>query len=62
MNIQSSQRKRPRETAEVDAVVDAPTVIDRDVEPIVRDKSYYRENGDCVILVRRALFKVGEFR
>ncbi|KAF9483621.1 hypothetical protein BDN70DRAFT_873705 [Pholiota conissans] len=61
MVTQSSQRKRPRETAEVNAAVDAPTVVDRDVEPIVRDNNCYRENGDCVIPVGRMLFKIHRF-
>jgi hypothetical protein len=55
MDTEESPRKRKRDAAA------ASIPVDPDPKPIVRDEVYYREDGDCVILVDRVLFKVREF-
>lgn len=53
-------RKRPRTDA-ISENIDPPDTIAGNIqveEPIVRDGMYYREDGDCAILVGRVLFKV----
>jgi hypothetical protein len=63
METQEGPRKRKRSdavTEDADATA-ASIPADLDAEPIVRDEIYYRENGDCVILVGRVLFKVREY-
>jgi hypothetical protein len=59
MDNQEGPRKRRRSDAgieDIDAAADS-VEISSDDEPIVRDKEYYLEDGDCVILVGRVLFK-----
>jgi hypothetical protein len=40
-----------------DLEVDANQVNLDDMEPVVRDAVYYKEDGDCVLLVGKVLFK-----
>jgi hypothetical protein len=59
MNNQKGPRKRRRSDAGTDnigAAADSVKISSND-ESIVRDKVHYREDGDCVILVGRVLFK-----
>jgi hypothetical protein len=61
--METHSPKQQRSDAEVDATTGStiPVVSETVEKPIVRDEVYYREMGDCVILVDTVLFKVRIF-
>jgi hypothetical protein len=61
MDDKEGLRKRQRTMSPDEDVDITHSQVELDKEPIVRDALYYREDGDCVILVGRVLFKVRKF-
>jgi hypothetical protein len=57
MDVRSPKRQRSDSSAGVDTTAASIPVATTE-KPIVRDETYYRETGDCVILVDTVLFKV----
>jgi hypothetical protein len=64
-SMETHSPKQQRSDAEVDATtgstIPIPVASETVEKPIIRDEVYYREMGDCVILVDTVLFKVRIF-